>query len=253
MFFREKKKKNNERRTAVTNAPRSIPSIISAGLYVQGDLRTEGNIEIDGEVEGNIRCDTVTVRRDGVVKGNISANEIFLDGSANGMIKGKNIYVAPGATVSGVLFYDTLTVKDGAALNAQCKSLSELNEKMAGARNDNTAGAEDDGDDEGGFFEEMTLTGDDPDDGRFSRDGEFLYSEAIGDDDDEDGEYRESDMTAAEYAGDDDEEEDAPRGLNGVKPSGIVVLGGDDGEDDERVYGGDDEGSRAEAKKAAGA
>jgi len=151
MFFREKKK-TAAPKPALERRDRHIPSILSADMAVTGDFVSKGALEIEGSVEGNITCDTVAVRKNAEVKGNISANHIFIDGKANGMIKGKNILVSPGASVSGVIYYDTLTVKDGAALNAQCKSLSELlaadGERPASPAEEN---------DESGLFEEMTL------------------------------------------------------------------------------------------------
>ena len=153
MFFRERKKTTQPTSSAHEGRNRNIPSVISGDMNVNGDFISKGSLEIEGKIEGNITCDTVAVRKNAEVKGNISATNVYLDGKANGMIKGKNILVSPGATVSGVIYYDTLTVKDGAALNAQCKSLSEL---TAGDGERATASNSDE-DDDSGLFEEMTL------------------------------------------------------------------------------------------------
>lgn len=243
MFFRDKRKKQ-DRRVSVAGAPRSIPTIISSGLSVYGDLRTEGNIEIDGEVDGNIYCNIVTVRKDGTVKGNISAAEIFIDGSANGMIKGNHIFVAPGATVSGILFYDTLTVRDGASLNAQCKNLSELKEAKDSSTAD-TDQASNDTDNNEDFFEEMTLSSSDDTVTLREASDDFLYSESIGAEDD-DEESAESELTAAEYDVDTDiyeKSRHAPDIISSISHRTYRIQSNDDHstetESETLIFGGD--------------
>src|SRR5688572_8810995 len=100
MFFKDRKKTPSAPKPSVERRTHAIPSILSADMTVKGDFYTKGALEVEGEVEGNIYCDSVTVRKTANIRGNISANDIFLDGKVNGMIKGKNILVSPGATVS---------------------------------------------------------------------------------------------------------------------------------------------------------
>ncbi|MET0155693.1 MAG: polymer-forming cytoskeletal protein [Rickettsiales bacterium] len=151
MFFRERKKAATPKIAGPERRHPHIPSVLSAEMTVHGDFVSKGGLEIEGKVEGNIACETVAVRRNAEVKGNITANHVQLDGMANGMIKAKTILVSPGAVVSGVIYYETLTVKDGASLNAQCKSLSELIAVEGKAPGDHLHNAD------SGLFEEMTI------------------------------------------------------------------------------------------------
>jgi cytoskeletal protein CcmA (bactofilin family) len=209
MFFRDRKKMSGAAKAAADRRSNNIPSIMSADMTVKGDFYTKGSLEVEGEVEGNIYCDVVTVRRTANVKGNISANDVFLDGRVNGMIKGKNILVSPGATVSGVIFYDTLTVKDGASLNAQCKSLSELlsggNGKPAADKTEPSGEVSDE------LFEEMTLIQDVRAESADAKDDGYDALISLGGDFDEDY-FDKKAVPPAPFsvAGDDEDDADEP-------------------------------------------
>ena len=52
------------------------PSIISNNLIINGDLVSKGNIEIEGEIKGNITADLISIRESGKVFGDIKAKTI---------------------------------------------------------------------------------------------------------------------------------------------------------------------------------
>jgi cytoskeletal protein CcmA (bactofilin family) len=104
----------------------SIPSIIASDLRIVGNLMCSGSIEIEGEVEGNVTCGQVTVRRTGSVKGDVTADSIQVDGEINGLVKGRDIVLAESGRVTGVIMYESLSVKDGAYIDGQCKSADKL-------------------------------------------------------------------------------------------------------------------------------
>ncbi|MCE3233429.1 MAG: hypothetical protein K0R98_1686 [Rickettsiaceae bacterium] len=103
-----------------------IPSIIASDLKIVGNLISGGFIEIEGEIEGNVTCGQVTIRRTGSVKGDVTANVIQVDGEINGLVKGKDIVLAESGRVTGVIMYESLSVKDGAYIDGQCKSADKL-------------------------------------------------------------------------------------------------------------------------------
>lgn len=105
---------------------RDVPSIIASDLKIVGNLICGGSIEIEGEIEGNVTCDHVSIRRTGSVKGDVTADEIQVDGEINGLVKGKNIVLAESGRVTGVIMYEALSVKDGAYIDGQCKSADKL-------------------------------------------------------------------------------------------------------------------------------
>lgn len=103
-----------------------VPSIFAAGLKLVGNLTSCGGIEIEGEIEGNVNCAEVTVRRDGSVKGDVIADSVHVDGEIHGLVKGRNIYISETGRVTGVVMYENLSIKDGAYIDGQCKSSDRL-------------------------------------------------------------------------------------------------------------------------------
>ena len=50
-------------------------SIFNSDLQIKGTLHSEGDIQIDGRVKGNIRSGSITIGEKALVDGNGSANE----------------------------------------------------------------------------------------------------------------------------------------------------------------------------------
>ena len=82
---------------------RSAPSIISADLLVQGTLTSQGDMQIDGTVEGDIRSVTLMIGNGATVKGEIVAEEVVVRGRVEG---GLAYQAENGLSVAGSLFYD---------------------------------------------------------------------------------------------------------------------------------------------------
>src|SRR3546814_11413014 len=55
-----------------STAKAGVPSIISADLRITGNLKSDGDIQVDGHVEGDIDSATLTVGEGAHVKGHIS-------------------------------------------------------------------------------------------------------------------------------------------------------------------------------------
>lgn len=101
---------------------KETPSIIAQSLSILGNLVGEGGcIEIQGCIEGNVTARTVTVRETGFVKGDIVSDQAHIAGKTCGLIKAKYVKLLKSARVSGVIMYETITIEDGALLDAQCK------------------------------------------------------------------------------------------------------------------------------------
>jgi cytoskeletal protein CcmA (bactofilin family) len=126
MFSKQKLPNGSVPVSSSNNNNGEIPSIIASDLKIVGNLICGGSIEIEGEIEGNVTCGQVTVRRTGSVKGDVTADAIQVDGEINGLVKGRDIVLAESGRVTGVIMYESLSVKDGAYIDGQCKSADKL-------------------------------------------------------------------------------------------------------------------------------
>jgi cytoskeletal protein CcmA (bactofilin family) len=103
---------------------KSTPSILSKDLKIQGDLTSSGLIEIEGIISGNIKGNSVILREDARVEGEIIAESVNIKGSFNGNIKAKNINISSKAKITGLIEYVSLAVEDGACIEGQFKKLN---------------------------------------------------------------------------------------------------------------------------------
>lgn len=97
------------------------PSIVSANLRVTGDLESEGDIQIDGHVEGDVRSNSVTVGEHAVVSGAILAQTVHVAGTVKGQINGKTVELTRTAKVTGDIVHESLAIEAGAYIQGLCR------------------------------------------------------------------------------------------------------------------------------------
>jgi cytoskeletal protein CcmA (bactofilin family) len=119
----------------------SPPSIISADLKIVGDMNSEGEIQVDGSVDGDIRTKTLLVGETALIKGEIVAEVVFVHGSINGQIKAREVNLVKTAHVVGDILHENLSIETGAFLEGHCKRLVE--KQAAGDAKVNVFGSDD--------------------------------------------------------------------------------------------------------------
>ena len=120
---------NRERETTDTraDATKSVPSIVSADLSVEGDLVSNGEVQVDGTVNGDIRCKALIVGVKGSVVGEVVAQTVRLHGSVKGMVRAKSVFLASTARMSGDVEHESLAIEPGAFMEGHCRRISEAN------------------------------------------------------------------------------------------------------------------------------
>ena len=108
------------------NAPKTNPSsgttpkakppasILSADLTVKGNLKTTGDIQIEGNVEGDIRAHLLTVGEGAVVKGEVMADDVVVNGRIVGRVRGLKVRLTSTARVEGDIIHKTIAIESGA-------------------------------------------------------------------------------------------------------------------------------------------
>ncbi len=105
----------------------SPPSILSADLKIVGDLHSEGEIQIDGTIEGDIRTNSLLVGETANIKGEIVADIVNVHGSISGQIKSREVNLAKTAHVVGDILHENLAIETGAFLEGHCKRMADKN------------------------------------------------------------------------------------------------------------------------------
>jgi len=142
-MFSKSKKNNNQQQSAPS---RTVPSIISADLQIVGDLESSGEVQIDGNVSGDIRAKVLLVGEGAVIKGEIIADTVRVHGHVNGQIKAKFVNLAKTANVMGDILHENLSIQEGAFLEGHITHMSDQQVRDAAVeagRGDNSKPAED--------------------------------------------------------------------------------------------------------------
>ena len=78
---------NSIEKNIIKDTENSPPSLLSSDLFIKGNLTTSGDIQIEGEVEGNIKASLLTVGQNAKIKGEINTNELIINGFVSGTIR----------------------------------------------------------------------------------------------------------------------------------------------------------------------
>lgn len=103
-----------------------VPSVIAKDIHMLGNVVSEGMVDFDGKLDGNIRCDSLVVRNNAFIKGEILANSVSVYGKVKGLIRSKNVHLHATCHVEGIIMHEALTIEDGAYLDGKCKRTDKL-------------------------------------------------------------------------------------------------------------------------------
>lgn len=97
-------------------APKAKPpaSVLSSDLQVVGNLRTTGDIQIEGTIEGDIRAHLLTVGEGATVKGEVIADDVVVNGRIVGRVRGLKVRLTSTARVEGDIIHKTIAIESGA-------------------------------------------------------------------------------------------------------------------------------------------
>jgi cytoskeletal protein CcmA (bactofilin family) len=94
--------------------PKAGVSVLSSDLTVVGNLRTTGDIQVEGTVEGDIRAHLLTVGESATIRGEIVADDIVVNGRVIGRVRGLKVRLTATARVEGDIIHKTIAIESGA-------------------------------------------------------------------------------------------------------------------------------------------
>ena len=88
--------------------------LIGKGTRIVGEISNCSNVEVQGELEGNLITKSVTIREGGVIAGNVRANEATVHGTVSGEIEVEGLLdIHSTGRVDGSLAYGQIAVAAG--------------------------------------------------------------------------------------------------------------------------------------------
>jgi len=108
----------------------TIPSIISEGSEFKGNIKTSGEIQIDGVLNGNVRAKQVVVGINGNVRGNVTANFLRICGKIEGEIRAETLEIVSSASVKGNVYKKTISIESGSKIIGNINELESTTAKI---------------------------------------------------------------------------------------------------------------------------
>lgn len=98
------------------STPKAKPpaSVLSSDLTITGNLKTSGDIQIEGVVEGDIRAHLLTVGESATIRGEVIADDVVVNGRVVGRVRGLKVRLTSSAKVEGDIIHKTIAIESGA-------------------------------------------------------------------------------------------------------------------------------------------
>lgn len=96
-------------------------SLISKALKITGQLESTEDIQIEGEIDGDVRGVSVKVGSNAKVKGAVYGDQVEVAGTVDGKIEAKKVILTSTARMSGDVIHQDITIQSGAFIDGHCK------------------------------------------------------------------------------------------------------------------------------------
>jgi cytoskeletal protein CcmA (bactofilin family) len=106
---------------SMSSSGKGMPSIISQNFRVVGNVTSEGDVQLDGTVDGNLKAKSLVIGPTGSIRGEVRADKVQVQGSVTGPIRARTVEIAKTAKLAGDVFYESFTVETGAVIDGACK------------------------------------------------------------------------------------------------------------------------------------
>ena len=111
------------------------PSHLGKDIKISGKIITEGELQIDGIVEGEIEAIKLVIEQSAKIIGSVSSEDLVIKGRIIGPVYGKKVRFGATARVEGDTFHETIAIEDGAYYEGSIKRHGSLNSMSNLAKN----------------------------------------------------------------------------------------------------------------------
>src|SRR5581483_2067807 len=100
-------------------------SLIAENVSVAGDLASDGDIQLDGAVRGDVRVGHLSIGETGQVEGAIEAEAVEIRGRVAGTISARSVRLYATAQVEGDITHAQLAIDPGAQFSGRSVRLGQ--------------------------------------------------------------------------------------------------------------------------------
>lgn len=93
---------------------RAAPSIIGEDLAITGNVISKGEVQVDGQIQGDVHCASLIVGEKAEITGGVVAEDVVVRGRVMGSIRGVRVTLQASGHVEGDVFHKSLAIEQGA-------------------------------------------------------------------------------------------------------------------------------------------
>jgi len=97
-------------------------TILREDLKIKGNVFEKENIQINAEIDGNVKAENLKLEEKGKINGNIYSSVSELEGTVNGDIKSPKVHISGTGDIEGTIKQKTLSIDEGAKLKIKTET-----------------------------------------------------------------------------------------------------------------------------------
>ncbi len=101
----------------------SPPTLLSQDIEVTGDIHSDGEVQIDGTINGNVVANVLVIGETAQVIGEITAESVRVHGRVSGQVQANSVSLAKSAHILGDILHGNLSIEKGAFLEGHCRRI----------------------------------------------------------------------------------------------------------------------------------
>ncbi|WP_404340698.1 polymer-forming cytoskeletal protein [Pseudoalteromonas mariniglutinosa] len=118
-------RKNQPTASSALKRTNHTPSIIAEDIRITGTLISQGEVQLDGRIDGDLRVKHLVIGHSGIVEGIIEADSVVVKGKIIGSLTASKVVIESTAEMHGDVFHDTLSIEAGAIFEGSLKQRHE--------------------------------------------------------------------------------------------------------------------------------
>jgi|GEM_PF-2145348 len=109
-------------------------SIIGSGIRVTGNIEATDDLHLLGKVEGDVRCATLILGENSVIRGSVYAERVRAAGTVEGSLETKDLAVESTARLLGDITYSRIRIANGGVIDGKMSFRESAEEPGDAAR-----------------------------------------------------------------------------------------------------------------------
>lgn len=116
-----------------------VPSIIGEDLIITGNVDSKGEIQVDGEIRGDVHCGSLLLGDKSTITGSVTAEDVVVRGKVMGAVRGLRVTLQAQSHVEGDIYHQSLAIEQGAYFEGKSRRSDDPMKEGLAAKPSNVA------------------------------------------------------------------------------------------------------------------